>query len=105
MEVVGASDPVKTAVATLRKGGALTLVGNLAPQIDFPLQAVVSRQKRGTGSCASCGEYPQCIEMLASGAIQVEPLISAKAPLTDGADWFARLYARENGLMKVILQP
>jgi L-iditol 2-dehydrogenase len=105
MEVVGASDPVKTAVAALRKGGALTLVGNLAPQIEFPLQAVVTRQIRVTGSCASCGEYPQCIEMLATDAIQVEPLISAKAPLTDGADWFARLYAREGNLMKVILQP
>jgi L-iditol 2-dehydrogenase len=105
MEVVGASDPVKTAVAALRKGGALTLVGNLAPQIDFPLQAVVTRQIRVTGSCASCGEYPQCIDMLAGGRIQVEPLISAKAPLVDGADWFARLYAREGNLMKVILQP
>jgi L-iditol 2-dehydrogenase len=105
MEVVGASDPVKTAVAALRKGGALTLVGNLSPQIDFPLQAVVTRQIRVTGSCASCGEYPQCIEMLATGAMQVEPLISAKAPLTDGVEWFRRLYAREGGLMKVILQP
>src|SRR5262249_10933376 len=51
MEVVGATEPVKTAVASLRKGGALTLVGNLAPQIEFPLQAVVTRQIRVTGSC------------------------------------------------------
>jgi L-iditol 2-dehydrogenase len=105
LEVVGATDPVKTAVAALRKGGALTLVGNLSPQIDFPLQAVVTRQIHVTGSCASCGEYPQCIEMLSDGAIQVEPLISAKAPLTDGVEWFRRLYAREGNLMKVILQP
>ncbi len=105
MEVVGATEPVKTAIAALRKGGALTLVGNLAPQIEFPLQAVVTRQIRVTGSCASCGEYPQCIDMMASGAIEVEPLISAKAPLTEGAEWFARLYAREGNLMKVILQP
>jgi threonine dehydrogenase-like Zn-dependent dehydrogenase len=38
-------------------------------------------------------------------AINVDPLISALAPLSDGADWFNRLYAREPGLMKVILQP
>jgi L-iditol 2-dehydrogenase len=105
MEVVGATAPVKTAVASLRKGGALTLVGNLAPQIEFPLQAVVTRQIRVTGSCASCGEYPACIDLLASGKIQVQPLISAKAPLDAGAEWFARLYRREGNLMKVILQP
>ena len=105
MEVVGASDPVKTAVASLRKGGALTLIGNLSPQIEFPLQSVVTRQIRMAGSCASSGEYPACIELLAQGAIEVEPLISAKAPLADGAQWFQRLYRREPNLLKVILQP
>ena len=45
------------------------------------------------------------IELVASGAIRVAPLISAIAPLADGPRWFERLYAREPGLMKVILQP
>jgi threonine dehydrogenase-like Zn-dependent dehydrogenase len=40
-----------------------------------------------------------------SGAINVDPLISAVAPLSEGAEWFDRLYARQQGLMKVILQP
>ena len=40
-----------------------------------------------------------------SGAIKVDPLISAVAPLREGAEWFNRLYTREPGLMKVILQP
>jgi L-iditol 2-dehydrogenase len=57
------------------------------------------------GSCASSGEYPACIGLLARGAIQVEPLISARAPLEDGPRWFERLYGREPNLMKVILQP
>ena len=47
----------------------------------------------------------QCIDLLASGKIQVQPLISAKASLDEGAEWFARLYKREGNLMKVILQP
>jgi L-iditol 2-dehydrogenase len=40
-----------------------------------------------------------------SGAIDVSPLLSAMAPLSEGAEWFDRLYNREPGLMKVILQP
>jgi hypothetical protein len=35
----------------------------------------------------------------------VKPLISAVAPLADGASWFQRLYDREPGLMKVVLRP
>jgi L-iditol 2-dehydrogenase len=105
LEVVGATAALKTALAALRKGGALTLVGNSSPTVDLPLQSVVTRQIRVTGSCASAGEYPACIELLARGAIRVEPLIGAVAPLAEGPAWFEKLYRREPGLMKVILQP
>ncbi len=39
------------------------------------------------------------------GLVKVEPFISAKAPLAEGASWFNRLYNHEPNLMKVILQP
>jgi hypothetical protein len=42
---------------------------------------------------------------MARGAIKVDSLISGRAPLEQGMQWFERLYAREPGLMKVILQP
>jgi len=104
-EVVGATAPAKTAVGCLRKGGSLTLVGNLSPAVELPLQAIVSREISLYGSCASRGEYPACLDMIASGRVSVEPLISAVAPLSEGAEWFARLYGKEPGLMKVILKP
>jgi L-iditol 2-dehydrogenase len=105
VEAVGASAPVQTAIACLRKGGALTLVGNITPRIELPLQAVVTRELTLYGSCASQGEYAACLELLARGAIQVEPLISARIPLADAPAWFERLYAREPGLLKVIVEP
>ena len=105
MEVVGATPTVKSAIESTRKGGHVTLVGNLAPEVDFPLQSVVTRELTIFGSCASNGEYPECIDLLARGIIQVDPLISAKDTLEKGAEWFERLYTAESGLMKVILQP
>ena len=105
VEVVGAAVTIQTAIHSLRKGGHLTLVGNLSPQVEVPLQSIVTRELTLYGSCASRGEYPQCIELMNRGDIQVEPLISLKAPLEQGPEMFARLYSREPGLMKVILQP
>ena len=105
LEAVGAAAPIKTAIMSVKKGGTVTLIGNIAPNIELPLQAVVTRQIRLQGSCASSGEYPACIELLASGAIKVDEMISARVPLADGADWFKRLYAHEPNLMKVILEP
>ncbi len=104
-EVVGATPTVQTAINTVRKGGSVVLVGNLAPEVDLPLQAVVTRELSLLGTCASAGEYPQCIELMSNGSIQVDPLISATVSLEEGPSWFERLYQREPGLMKVILQP
>lgn len=105
VEVVGATVTIQTAINALRKGGHLTLVGNLSPNIELPLQSVVTRELSVSGSCASAGEYPECIALMTSGDIQVEPLISLKAPLEDGPALFERLYSGDSGLMKVILQP
>ena len=88
-----------------RKGGVMALVGNVAPQVDWPLQAVVTRELSVYGSCASAGEYPACLDLLADGAVNVEPLISERVPLSGGAEAFERLRRGEPGLIKVMLTP
>lgn len=105
LEAVGRDETVSAAIDCVRKGGTVTLVGNIAPKVSLPLQKVVTRQIRLQGSCASAGEYPQAMELIANGKIKVEPLITAVAPLSDGPEWFARLYAREPNLMKIVLDP
>jgi L-iditol 2-dehydrogenase len=105
LEAVGRTETVIAAIDCVRKGGTVTLVGNICPEVTLPLQKVVSRQIRLQGSCASAGEYPQAIELLASGAIKVKPMITAVAPLEDGPAWFERLHAGEKNLLKVVLTP
>jgi L-iditol 2-dehydrogenase len=104
-EAVGLSASLQTALGSVRKGGRLILVGNLAPKVDLALQSAVTREIALLGSCASQGEYPACLDLIARGRVKLDPLISAKAPLSEGFSWFERLYKREPGLVKVILQP
>ena len=55
--------------------------------------------------------HPQLRELFGPNSAPVqeemlsETLISAVAPLSEGATWFERLRQAENGLMKVILTP
>jgi L-iditol 2-dehydrogenase len=105
IEVVGVSPAVHTAITSVRKGGRVGLIGNLSPMVDLALQAVVTRELTVYGSCASAGEYPEAIDLLASGQVDVGPLISAVAPLSEGAGWFDKLYRGAPGLMKVVLRP
>ncbi|MBO0932394.1 galactitol-1-phosphate 5-dehydrogenase [Fibrella aquatilis] len=104
-EVVGIGATVQTAISCVRKGATITLVGNLSPKIEVPLQAIVTQQLRLQGSCAINGEYEAALSLIASGKINVEAILSAEAPLTAGADWFHRLYNKEKGLIKVVLKP
>jgi L-iditol 2-dehydrogenase len=104
-EVVGLTPTVGMAIASLRKAGSLTLVGNFAPSVEFPLQAVVLGQLSVYGTTNAAGESEACLEMMGCGAVNVDPLISAVAPLAEGVAWFERLRQRQAGLMKVILEP
>jgi L-iditol 2-dehydrogenase len=104
MEVVGITPTIQLAVRSVRKGGKVGAVGNLKPIVEFPLQEVVTREITVYGSCASSGEYTEALQAVAEGSIRVTPLISAKAPISDGQAWFDKLH-QGGDLLKVILHP
>jgi L-iditol 2-dehydrogenase len=104
-EAVGNTESLNLSIDSVRKGGTVTLIGNLASEVQFPLQSVVTRQIRIQGSCAIAGEYPMVLKMMQKGLINIAPMLSAKAPLSEGASWFKRLYDKEPGLYKVVLIP
>jgi L-iditol 2-dehydrogenase len=105
IEAVGNTAAVATAIESVTRGGIVVLVGNVSPTIELPLQAVVTRQIRLQGSCASAGCYPEAIRLAAEGRVDLSAFVSAVAPLTEAAAWFDRLHRREPGLVKVVLEP
>jgi L-iditol 2-dehydrogenase len=104
-EVVGHGDTVASAIRSVRKGGTAVIIGNLSPTVELPLQSMVTREISVLGSCGSSGEIPECLDLLARGVIDVDPIISLTAPLDAGPALFARLYDGDKSLMKVIIQP
>ncbi len=104
-EAVGNTESLNLSIDSVRKGGTVTLIGNLAAEVQFPLQSVVTRQIRVQGSCAIAGEYPMVLKMMQKGLIDIGPMLSATAPLAEGASWFKRLYDKEPGIYKVVLIP
>ena len=104
-EVVGISATVNTLIDSLRKGATAVLVGNLTQVIDFPLQKVVTSEIKVQGSCAICGEYETVLDMIDGGTLRVDDMISAVAPLSEGIEWFHKLYHKQGNFNKVILVP
>ncbi len=105
VDAVGLPATVELAVNLVRKGGTVTLIGNLSPQTPIALQRVVTREITLLGCCASATEYPEALRLIAEGGIEVAPLISAVAPLHEAPMWFERLRAADHGLLKVVIKP
>ncbi len=104
-EVVGFADTFREAVSVTKTGGCVIAVGNLQKTAEFDLQELVSRELTFTGSYASAGEFRDCIDLVASGKINVQPLISDCLPLSQGQRAFERLLKAEEDLLKIVLEP
>jgi L-iditol 2-dehydrogenase len=104
-EAVGYAQTFLDGVSITKTGGHLVAVGNLERAAEFNLQELVARELTFTGSYASSGEFRDCIDLVASGKINVEPLISDVLPLKDGPGAFDRLLKAEENLLKIVLEP
>jgi L-iditol 2-dehydrogenase len=102
IEAVGITATVNTALEITRKGGALTLVGNVAPQVDMGLQSIVTREITIYGVCSSNGEFADCVELVASGRMPVDDFISELVHLEDGQATFDRLYKSAEGNIRSV---
>lgn len=104
-DATGNSVTLNNSLKVLKKGGEEILIGNLDAKTEFPLQWVVTRQITIFGSCASSGEYSQCIELISSGKVDVDVLVSKAVPMSEGNEWINRVYRGEKGLSKIVLVP
>jgi L-iditol 2-dehydrogenase len=95
-EAVGYAQTFLDGVSITKTGGHLVAVGNLEKAAEFNLQELVARELTFTRDC---------IELVASGKINVEPLISDLLPLKDGPSAFERLLKAEENLLKIVLEP
>ena len=104
-EVVGFAQTFTDAISVLKTGGYLVAVGNLQKTAEFNLQELVARELTFTGSYASSGEFRDGIDLVASGKINVQPIISGVLPLREGPIAFDRLLKAEENLLKIVLEP
>ncbi|HLB74177.1 MAG TPA: galactitol-1-phosphate 5-dehydrogenase [Sedimentisphaerales bacterium] len=105
LEAVGYARTFSDAISITKTGGCVVAVGNLEPRAEFNLQELVARELTFTGSYASSGEFRNCIDLVALGRIDVDPLISDVVPLSEGAAAFDRLLKAQENLLKIVLEP
>lgn len=102
IDATGIDMTTNMCIKSVHLDGSVILIGNVMPKIEFPLQYVVTHQISLFGSCASAGEYPQCLDLISSGKVEVDSMISKIIPLSEGNKWMHKIYNHEDGLSKIV---
>ena len=99
VECTGSPRGFELARSALRPRGTLVMKSTYAGRLDLDAAPVVVDELTILGS--RCGPFAPAVELLASGAVDVAPLISHRLPIADGLEAFER--ATLPGTLKTLL--
>jgi threonine dehydrogenase-like Zn-dependent dehydrogenase len=99
VECTGNPEGFAIARRALRPRGTLVLKSTYAGKLTLDVSGLVVDEITLIGS--RCGPFPQALQILAEGRVEVESLIQARYPLSEGLAAFA--HAQRRGTLKVLL--
>ncbi|HYB02360.1 MAG TPA: zinc-binding dehydrogenase [Ktedonobacteraceae bacterium] len=84
IEAIGNPSTIQAAFGTLHPGGRLVVVGYTEREVALSAGRIMYREMeiRGSLGCRPV-DYPRVIELVQTGRIQVNPLVTARFPLQD----------------------
>ncbi|KAL6113023.1 sord [Pungitius sinensis] len=88
IECSGVESSIQTAIYATRSGGAVALVGIGPQMVTVPLVNAALREVDIRGVFRYCNTWPMAIAMLASGKVNVKPLVTHRFPLEQAAEAF-----------------
>jgi 2-desacetyl-2-hydroxyethyl bacteriochlorophyllide A dehydrogenase len=92
------------ALTLVRPGGTLAITALYEEPVQFDPSRIVWREIRIVGTLGYQHEFPQAIELLRSGKVRTEPLVTDRFSLDQTNEGFQRQLAK-NQAMKVMIQP
>lgn len=105
IETAGAGQARRDGLSSVAPGGALALVGLGSSETSFDALDIVAAEKRIQGVyCYSDDDFVRAIEILASGAIDVEPMVNVQG-MSTGVAAFSSIVDGSADAVKIVLDP
>jgi alcohol dehydrogenase len=101
VDATGSKSGLAAAVSMCRPRGTLILKSTVHGEVPLDTAPIIVDELTLIGS--RCGRFPPAIELLRSGRVQVQPMISAEFSLNDAENAFEE--AGRSGILKVLLKP
>jgi L-iditol 2-dehydrogenase len=111
IDSIGAdSETFADALASLRRGGTLALVGAFSAPVTLNMTQVMSREFRILGSVCHAlrghhHDFQRAIDLVAAGRVSLDALVTHRVPLADAPDAFRIAADKRSGALKVHILP
>jgi len=106
IEVVGIQSTVQQALASVKKGGTVIVVGLLEKNMEIDMMRVVTNQLELHGSYIySHYDFRSSMGLIASDKVNLQPYLTHIFPLEDAKEGFEEMATNKENVLKVILKP
>lgn len=103
IECTGAESSIHTAIYATRPGGVAMIVGMGKAEINFPICDALCREIDVRGNFRYVNCYPTALELVASGKVNVKPLITHRFKLEESHKAFTTSSSPGCNAIKVII--
>jgi threonine dehydrogenase-like Zn-dependent dehydrogenase len=107
IEAVGADQSINDAILCAAPGGTISVIGvSLNVAHPFPMPVALLKRLTFRVTLASIpGTWPALVPLIASGRLHPEDVFTHRMGLSDAAEAYRLFDAREDGVLKVLLDP
>ena len=106
IEAVGIAATVNQAIKSLKKMGVCLWVGNSAKEIEVNMQEIVTRALKIVGTYIyTHREFGEVIDIMGTGRLRSERLISKVVSLQAAPDAFRALHEQPDSFIKILVDP
>ncbi|XP_012234966.1 sorbitol dehydrogenase-like [Linepithema humile] len=103
IDASGAQASIRLAILATKSGGVVVLVGNTAPEVQIPLINALIREVDIRGIFRYVNDYDDALNLVASGKIDVKPLITHNYKIEESKEAFETSRTGAGGAIKVMI--